>query len=32
LAYFTEDVFLFGSRLPEPAAFSLCHHHAGPAC
>jgi hypothetical protein len=32
LAYFTEDIFLFGSRLPEPAAFSLCHYHAGPAC
>jgi hypothetical protein len=32
LAYFTEDVFLFGSRLPEPAAFSLCHHHVGPTC
>jgi hypothetical protein len=25
-------VFLFRSRLPEPAAFSLCHRHAGPAC
>jgi hypothetical protein len=32
LAYFIEDVFLFGSHLPEPAAFSLCHRHAGPAC
>jgi hypothetical protein len=32
LAYFTEDVFLFGSRLLEPVAFSLCHRHAGPAC
>jgi hypothetical protein len=32
LAYFIEDVFLFGSRLPEPAAFSLYHRHAGPAC
>jgi hypothetical protein len=32
LAYFTEDVFLFSSRLPESAAFSLCHHHAGPTC
>jgi hypothetical protein len=32
LAYFTEDVFLFGSRLPEPATFSLCHRHAGPTC
>jgi hypothetical protein len=32
LAYFTEDIFLFGSRLPEPTAFSLCHRHAGPAC
>jgi hypothetical protein len=25
-------VFLFRSRLPEPAAFSLYHRHAGPAC
>jgi hypothetical protein len=25
-------VFLFRSRLPEPAASSLCHQHAGPAC
>jgi hypothetical protein len=25
-------VFLFRSRLPEPAASSLCHYHAGPAC
>jgi hypothetical protein len=32
LAYFTEDVFLFGSCLPELAAFSLCHRHVGPAC
>jgi hypothetical protein len=24
--------FLFRSRLPEPAASSLCRHHAGPAC
>jgi hypothetical protein len=32
LAYFTEDVFRFGSRRPEPATFSLCHRHAGPAC
>jgi hypothetical protein len=24
-------VFLFRSRLPEPAASSLCHRHAGPA-
>jgi hypothetical protein len=32
LAYFTKDVFLFGSRLPKPATFSFCHHHAGPAC
>jgi hypothetical protein len=30
LAYFTEDIFLFGSRLPEPAAFSFCQRHAGP--
>jgi hypothetical protein len=32
LAYFTENVFLFGSRLLELATFSLCHRHAGPAC
>jgi hypothetical protein len=32
LVYFTDDVFLFGSRLPEPVAFSLCHRHVGPAC
>jgi hypothetical protein len=32
LAYFTEDFFLFGSHLPKPAAFSLCHRHVGPAC
>jgi hypothetical protein len=32
LAYFTEDVFLFGSGLPELAAFSLCHRHTGPTC
>jgi hypothetical protein len=25
-------IFLFRSRLPEPAAFSLCHRHAGPTC
>jgi hypothetical protein len=25
-------VFLFRSRHPEPTAFSLCHHHVGPAC
>jgi hypothetical protein len=25
-------VFLFRSRLPEPAASCLCHRHAGPAC
>jgi hypothetical protein len=25
-------VFLFRSRLPEPAASSLCHRHAGPTC
>ena len=25
-------VFLFRSRLLEPAASSLCHRHAGPAC
>jgi hypothetical protein len=32
LAYFTKDVFLFGSRLPKLAAFSLCHRHVGPTC
>jgi hypothetical protein len=31
LVYFTEDVFLLGSRLPEPASFSLCNRHTGPA-
>jgi hypothetical protein len=25
-------VFLFRSRLPEPAASSLCHRHVGPVC
>jgi hypothetical protein len=25
-------VFLFGSRLPEPAASSPCHRHVGPTC
>jgi hypothetical protein len=25
-------VFLFRSRLPEPAASSLCHRHVGPTC
>jgi hypothetical protein len=25
-------VFLFRSRLPEPAASSLCHRHTGPIC
>jgi hypothetical protein len=27
-----KNIFLFRSRLPEPAASSLCHRHAGPTC
>jgi hypothetical protein len=32
LAYFTEDVFLFGSHLPEPAACPSFLCQSGPSC